>query len=282
MKNICIFFVGEVLAINKKIRPNLIIKFIKNMLTSFLLQFKEIRKNHIDLFGEKEGEESFKSYLNLIAFALRLKTIQVELDLYEKIYIDEIFPRTEKHYKTHLKTEYNSREKGIAKEVNDVMGNQNHKLSDEVTLLFYVGLYHKIENYESEILNHYNIINNTNFKELEKVGVDTYGKKKLFEDRNRIRLISNSIKHNQFYPKKELLKYYPNLRIDDKISLTDFNPKEDIFLIKSFVAYFNLLISMKTTIIANEKVFGKNIDLEKHFLELTKDQSQKDESYKDS
>lgn len=252
------------------------------MLTSFLLKSKEIRKTYIDLYGEEKGEESFISFLNLIAFVSKMKAIQFELDLYEKIYIDEIFPITEKHYKTNLKTEYNSGEKEIIKVVNEIIGNPKHKLSDEVTLLFYVGLYHKIENYESEILKHYNIINHTNFKQLEKIGVDTYNKKKLFEDRNRLRLISNSIKHNQFYPKKELLKYYPNLKIDKKISLTDFNPEEDIFLVKSFVTYFNLLICMKNSIIANEKVFGKNIDLEKIFLELTKDENPKEEDFKDS
>ncbi|WP_166388053.1 hypothetical protein [Polaribacter sp. 11A2H] len=252
------------------------------MLTTFLSKYIEIHKNYIELYGEKEGEKSFKSFTNLIEFLMRMRSINSELDLYEKVYINEIFPITEKHYKSSLKREYNSGEKEIIKVVNEIVESPKHKPSDEVTLLFYVGLYHKIENYESEILNHYNIINHTNFKKLNKIGIDTHNKKQLFSDIDRIRLITNSIKHNQFYPKNELLKYYPNLKPDKKISLDDFNPKEDIFLVKSFLSYFNLLISLKNRITANEQIFGKNIDLDKSFLELTKDENIKKEDYKSS
>lgn len=252
------------------------------MLTTFLSKYIEINKNYIELYGEKDGEIAFKSFTNLIGFLMKMKSIKSELELYEKIYINEIFPTTEKYYETNQKREYSNDEKEIMKVVHDIVESPKHKLSDEVTLLFYVGLYHKIENYESEILNHYNIINHTNFKNLNKIGIDTHNKKQLFADLDRIRLITNSIKHNQFYPKKELLKYYPNLKLDKKISLDDFNPKEDIFLVQSFVSYFNLLISVKNKITINEKIFGKNIDLEKSFLELTKDESIKREAYKNS
>lgn len=102
----------------------------------------------------------------------------------------------------------------------------------------------------------------------------------MFEDRNRLRLISNSVKHNRFYPKKELLKYYPNLDINKKISLTNFNPKEDIYLVKLFISYFNMLVTTKNASLAQESLFGKNTKLENSFLELTKDISYKENKFK--
>ncbi|WP_299001321.1 hypothetical protein [uncultured Tenacibaculum sp.] len=252
------------------------------MLIKIVSEYIKINKDFVEKYGKEKGERLFKTFSDLLQFSLRVKTIQNELDLYADLYLKNIFPTTENYYTSKFKKQYTEGEKELLKEINKILENPKYKLSDEITLLFYVGLYHKIENYEAEILNHFNTINKTNFKDFKKIGIDTYGKKKLFEDRDRLRLISNSIKHNRFYPKKELLKYYPNLDINKKISLSDFNPKEDIYLVKSLISFFNLLVTMKSVITITESLFGKNIELEKIFLELTKDINPKEEKFKHS
>ena len=50
----------------------------------------------------------------------------------------------------NFKKEQTEAEKELMKEVYKIIGEPNHNFSDEITLLFYVGLYHKIENYENE------------------------------------------------------------------------------------------------------------------------------------
>ncbi|NKI28196.1 hypothetical protein HCG49_16705 [Arenibacter sp. 6A1] len=247
------------------------------MLVDFFSDYINIEKKLIEKLGKENGESVFKSFTNILLFKVRTKLIISELDLYKELYMDQIFPSTINFYKSKLNEDYSENEKKLIKKFK----NPKHQLPDEITLLFYVGLYHKIENYETEILEHYNRINKTNIKELYKIGIDTKNKKKLFEDRDRLRLISNSIKHNRFFPKRELIKYYPNLNINEKISLDDLNPEEDVLLVKSFIRFFNLLIIMKSTISLNETL-KENTVLEKYFIELTKDENPKDEKFRDS
>lgn len=255
------------------------------MILDFAKKMINLNEASIKQFGQKKGEEFFKSLIDNLLFVIRTKEMLQELDLFKSIYVDSIFNLTEKFYETNFKKELNKAEKELMEAVNEIIGKPNHNFSDEITLLFYVGLYHKIENYENEILQFYNILNETNFKELKSIGIDIANKKNLFEDRDRIRLISNSIKHNNYYPKKELLKFYPYLKVDQKISLRDFKPFEDIELIKDYINYFNLLIAFKNFTSKYEKlklILGEesSIEFEKHFDELIKDESYKDENNK--
>jgi hypothetical protein len=148
-------------------------------------------------------------------------------------------------------------------------------------LLAYVGLYHKLENYENSILNHYNEFAKTNHKELKDIGID-FNKKKLFNDRDRIRLLCNSIKHNDCLPKKELLNYYPYLAIDKKLNISLLNFEADIELIVAYTYLFNNLISIRLLQIFHQSTqtdfpdseeFRK--DINSLFEELTKDESYK-------
>ena len=255
------------------------------MILDFAKKLIDLNEASVKQFGKKNGDIFFRDVMNLSLFVNRTKWILQELDLYKSIYIDSIFSLTEKFYESNFKKELNESEKELMEAVNEIIGKPNHNFSDEITLLFYVGLYHKIENYENEILQFYNILNKTNFKELKSIGIDIATKKNLFEDRDRIRLISNSIKHNNYYPKKELLKFYPYLKVDQKISLHDFKPSEDIELIKTYIIFFNFLIIFKNCSNKYEKlnlILGveSSIEFEKHFNELIKDESYKDENNK--
>ncbi|ESU20202.1 hypothetical protein FEDK69T_30160 [Flavobacterium enshiense DK69] len=251
----------------------------------FAKKLIDLKETSVKQFGEIVGEEFFSGLLIKIQFQIRTTQIIQELDLFKNLYVDSIFSITEKFYELNFKKEQTENEKELMKGVYEIIGKPDHKFSDEITLLFYVGLYHKIENYENEILKFYNAINNTNFKELKSVGIDYINKKNLFEDRDRIRLICNSIKHNNYYPKKELLKFYPYLEIDKKISLINFNPIEDIELIKAYVHYFNMLVTLKMALTKYSNynnIMGQESpnELESHFNELMKDKSYKDEDYK--
>lgn len=255
------------------------------MILDFAKKMIDLNEVFIKQFGEKNGDIFFRNLMNTLLFGNRTKSILHELDLYKNIYVDSIFSLTEKFYESNFKKEQTEDEKELMKGVYEIIGNPSHKFSDEITLLFYVGLYHKIENYENEILNFYNIINETNFKELKSIGIDIANKKNLFEDRDRIRLISNSIKHNNYYPKKELLKFYPYLKADQKISLQNFKPFEDIELIKDYINYFNLLVTLKNFSTKYEKLNlilekESSIEFKNYFNELIKDESYKDENNK--
>ncbi len=255
------------------------------MILDFTKRMIELNKASNKQFGKKNGEIFFKSLMNNLLLINRTNQILQELDLFKNIFVDSIFSLTRDYYELNFKKEQTEAEKELMKEVYKIIGEPNHNFSDEITLLFYVGLYHKIENYENEILQFYNTLNETNHKELKSIGIDIPNKKKLFNDRDRLRLISNSIKHNNYYPKKELIKFYPYLKVDQKISLLDFKPIEDIELIKAYIQYFNLLIILKNFTSKYEKlkpILGEENfeEFEKIFCDLIRDESYKDENSK--
>lgn len=198
------------------------------MKEEFVKKFKEIREFHI----EKFGEESFSDFAEILL--LRLNTIKIskEIEFLGEFYINEQFKNSKVFYENCYKVD--------AEEAN-ILNNQN-SIIDELNLQFYVIINHKLENYENEILTAINLHTKKRFKNLKDYDLDVHEKKQLFNDRDRIRLIANSIKHNNFYPKITLQKYYPHLKIDQKLMLKDFNPRNDLELIKHHLNYFNLLV----------------------------------------
>lgn len=256
------------------------------MILEIVNKLSDLHKAAISQFGKKYGEEFFDYLINTALFNLRTKEIIHELDLFKTLYDDSLFYIIEKFYDSKTKKEKSEIEKKFMSEVYKINGGApTHTYSDEITLLFYVGLYHKIENYENEILQFYNDINKTNHKNLKSIGINIAEKKNLFEDRDRIRLICNSIKHNNYYPKKELLKYYPYLDLDKKISLNNFNPNEDIELIKIYINYFNMLITFSTVISTSSQLNQlKELkgfkELKIHFTEITENISYKNDKQK--
>lgn len=253
------------------------------MLDEITIELVKLNKSILDYYGEKEGKKLFSFIVNATQLKLKTKIIIYDLDNLIELYTKHIFNLTEDFYSIKYKSELNENGKEILTVVNNINGNPNHKKSDEVTLLFYVGLYHKIENYENEILGFYNLLNETNFKTLKSIGLDIPNKKKLFADRDRIRIICNSIKHNNYYPKKELLKFYSYLSLDQKISLGDFNPGEDLELVKNYIKYFNFLVVFRS-LIENEKSlseFGFEFptELKNYFEEFTKDETYKEDKF---
>lgn len=246
-----------------------------------ILALEKLRESSINQFGEKEGENTFNYLLNITQLKLKTQTIIYELDNLIDLYSNQIFIITEEFYSKKYRSIHDDNTKKILEVANEINGNPKHEISDEVTLLFYVGLYHKIENYENEILEFYNILNDTKFKTLKSIGIDIPSKKKLFADRDRIRLICNSIKHNNYYPKQELLKFYPYLSLEQKISLKDLNPKEDLNLVKSYIQHFNFLVIFKNLLNVTKHLREYDIDfpieLEEYFEIFSKDESLKDE-----
>lgn len=253
------------------------------MIEKIVTEFFKLNQITNDHFNKEESQEIYSFILNVTHLKLKTKMIIYELDNLIELYSKHIFNITEEFYSKKYRTKHSRKSKKNLDVANKINGNPNHKISDEVTLLFYVGLYHKIENYENEILEFYNKLNDTNFKSLKSIGLDIPNKKKLFEDRDRIRIICNSIKHNNYYPKNELLKFYDYLSIDQKISLKDFNPKEDVELVKTYIKYFNVLVIFKCLLTNVEQLKKHNlnfpIELKDYFEKFTIDESYKDEKY---
>lgn len=200
--------------------------------------------------GEEENNSIIKNMENLLQLDLHAKSIITDLEFLKEVYLENIFDLAKQKYNEKLENSSLFKKLECLKSKNL---NNKHNLTDEISLLFYVGLYHKIENYESEILQDFNSVNKTNFKDISKIDIDAQKNKKIFKTRNRLRLISNSIKHNHFYPKNELLEYYPYFRTDTKITLNDFNPDVDFRLVKSYILLLNSLIIIKSIIFSIDK-----------------------------
>lgn len=253
------------------------------MIANLTIELTELNKIALKYFGEKEGDKIFVFMLNSFQLQIKMRVILFELDNLIDLYSNHLFSITTEFYKTKYKTNREVKDKEILDVAHKINGNPKHKISDEITLFFYVCLYHKIENYENEILKFNNLLNETNYKTLKSIEIDIPNKKNLFADRDRIRIICNSIKHNNYYPKKELLKYYSYLSIDKKISLEDFNPQEDLELVKNYIKYFNFLIVAKNSISQFESLNNINgyfpSEIMKLFRELLQDEEYKEEKY---
>ncbi|MDO6738578.1 hypothetical protein [Wenyingzhuangia sp. 2_MG-2023] len=205
-------------------------------------------------YDKKVAESISKNIEDLFCLNIHANSIISDIELFKEIYIEKIFNIAEFKYNEKLKNSKLFSKLEILKAEIEHPENRKHNLIDEISLLFYVGIYHKIENYEIEILQQFN---NTNFKDLYKLGIDIHQNKKIFITRNRLRLITNSIKHNRFYPKKELLEYYPYLNVNTKITLNDFNPEMDYRLAKSYILLLNSLIIKRSLIITLNNLQNK-------------------------
>ena len=79
-------------------------------------------------------------------------------------------------------------------------------------------------------------------------------------------------------------KYTSKIRsLDQKISLGDFNPGEDLELVKNYIKYFNFLVVFRS-LIENEKSlseFGFEFptELKNYFEEFTKDETYKEDKF---
>ena len=199
---------------------------------SKLLQ--SLRTETIDHFGEKEGGEFFDEFIKpVILLKSEMRLIKLDLDHFSDTFTKIIIPETRK---------FNRNLSKLKDELFHSMTESSK--NNEILSLAYMGLYHKIENYENRILWNYNSNTDSNKKTIEEIGI-TIDSQNLFKERNRIRLICNSIKHNDCFPKKGLLEYYQNLDLNKKFDLTQLNFMDDIKLIKEFIKTFNILILCK-------------------------------------
>ena len=196
----------------------------------------DLNDSIINVFGEEEGNKLFQETIfPTLKFRIDAKAIKDDIASYKVLFMNVIIPQSRQFYIDSLKLE--STLSSIDKEYISIKEN-------EILQLAYVGLYHKIENYENKILIRFNELSGTNYKSLDKIGID-HSKKELFNDRDRIRLICNSIKHNDSYPKKQLLTYYPEMELKMKISNNHLNFEKDIDHILAYVLFFNMFISVK-------------------------------------
>jgi hypothetical protein len=208
-----------------------------------------VKNETINFFGDKEGIDFFENFMKpVILLKAEMKLIKYDLDHYSKTFTNIILPETQKFNKKLLQLH---NEKELFYSMTESSKN------NEILSLAYMGLYHKVENYENRILWNYNTITESNKKELEAIGIDIYNEN-IFKERNRIRLICNSIKHNNCFPKKGLIKYYPDLEINKQLDLTKLEFNQDIELIKEFVNTFNILVLSKLV----EQSLEEVIDIE--------------------
>ncbi|WP_370425282.1 hypothetical protein [Tenacibaculum dicentrarchi] len=197
---------------------------------------ESIKAETIDYFGEEKGIDFFENFLKPVTLLkAEMKLIKFDLKHFSKTFVKIILPETKK-FNRNLSKFYN--EEKLFNSMTESSKN------NEILSLAYMGLYHKIENYENRILWNYNIITQSNKKKIEEIGINIQNKE-VFKERNRIRLICNSIKHNNCFPKKGLIEYYPDLDLNKQFDLTKIEFKDDIELINDFINVYNLLILSK-------------------------------------
>ncbi len=112
--------------------------------------------------------------------------------------------------------------------------------------LFYIGLYHKLENFENEMVAYVNSETNSSYKEVSDLDIDF--KSDFFDFRNKFRLIANSIKHNDSFPKKGLTKYFPAIDLTKKLDLNNENLLKDIYELENYLSRIFSFMYLKTAL----------------------------------
>lgn len=200
----------------------------------------DLKNEFITLLGNDQGLDFFEHVvMPIILLKGEMQLMQYDLDHYSNMFINTIIPQTEKFNKQLLR-QYNDRE------LFDSF--TERAKNNEILSLAYMGLYHKIENYQHRIIQNYNSITGSSKKDLTSIEIDINNDID-FEQLDRLRLICNSIKHNNLYPKKGLKKYYQSIDLNTQLDLRNFDFSGDVLLMKEIVA--NINISVLATIIDN-------------------------------
>jgi hypothetical protein len=119
------------------------------------------------LKAEKDlGEEvAYKlldeTVLPIFKFKLDLKMMMEDIESFKKLFTEVIIPQSRQFYLDSLGSDE------IELDEQYIEDKEN-----EILQLAYVGLFHKIENYENRVLVRFNQISKTNHKRLKKIGID--------------------------------------------------------------------------------------------------------------
>lgn len=125
-------------------------------------------------------------------------------------------------------------------------GKKLENQSNSFVNLFYIGLYHKLENFENEMVAYVNSETNSSYKEISDLDIDF--RSDFFDFRNKFRLIANSIKHNDSYPKNGLTKYFPKIDLTEKLVLNNENLLKDIYELENYLSRVFSFMYLKTAL----------------------------------
>ena len=206
----------------------------------------------------RDIKEFFTAFLEMkddIYFFSTLKKIRIELKEFESLILDILKPVID--YQTKIAKEENSYlpSKILKRKDNNepvTLPGYRDEYKRQFMFIAYMGLYHKIENAEKEILRHYNKAQKTNKKDLSEIEFENTDKV-LFKARDRIRVVANCFKHNIAIANKQVCSYYPSQMIDKEIHLGFDDFKEDMDDIRSYYDMLSIhVISVKTSYVLKQ------------------------------
>jgi hypothetical protein len=129
------------------------------------------------------------------------------------------------------------------------------KQTTEFINLFYVGLYHKLENFENDMVAYVNSETNSNYKDVSDLEINFDSD--FFDFRNKFRLIANSIKHNDGLPKNGLSKYINQLDLNKKIELNNETLLKDTYELENYLSRIFSFMYLSTALKHLENLLPK-------------------------
>lgn len=141
--------------------------------------------------------------------------------------------------------------------------------------LSYIGLYHKIENAEKELLEHLNKVLKSSYSDLSELNFDSKDKF-LFDSRDRLRVVANCFKHNMGEANQQVCNHYPKMIINNTLNLNFVDFKRDITAIKKYYNQLRLFLTLfsQRKIVDNllsQNIFNDFDDLKASILNLNQE-----------
>jgi hypothetical protein len=192
----------------------------------------------------KKFKEFFLELKDSIYFLATLKRIEKELTEYQKLILKILKPSIDIQTK-NAKSKYSFKPSKLL--INKTT-NSPVKLSgfrdfhrQQFIELSYIGLYHKIENAEKNLLGHLNKGLKTNYLDLSELNFDSRDKI-IFNSRDRLRVVANCFKHNMGKANQQVCNHYPKMIINQTIRLNFVDFKKDITEIRKYYKQLSVFL----------------------------------------
>lgn len=187
-----------------------------------------------------------------IRFTTSFKRIATEIESYETLVLKILRPRITKESRKHrykqrtLNSVYFKDQSG--KPLKNIPSIDTYK--SQFIQMSYIGIFHKIENAEKELLKLMNKSLDSNYTDLKEIDFAPE-KNSFFIARDRLRVLANCMKHNQNLASSQVCSYYDKCTLNEPIQLDFRNLKKDLSDIKKYywtlASFLSAFASRKST-----------------------------------
>lgn len=218
---------------------------------------KDLKERNIDPI---KFFDLFLKIKETVYFGAALKRIDIELDEYQTLILKILKPSIDKETK---KARYRNSYKPSSIIFDKTTGEPitlpgfRDEYKRQFIQLAYIGLYHKTENAEKELLEHLNSALGSRYNDLSDINFDNRNKD-IFDARDRLRVVANCFKHNQGIANSQVCRYYAKCTINKPIILNFVDFKKDIGDIKKYHKQLSLFLTLFSQRKSVEKLLSTN------------------------